>query len=107
VYQNTPSLGHKNVPIYKKLIKEHYFKRLHRRGRDTPTINVVGKLFYMMLGRVISPKYLYLGSPVVDVHIERIMVPNSLIYQENHDQVQTPRGALGIPLNCCSLQIDP
>lgn len=33
----------------------------------------------MMLGRVISPKYLDLGSLVVDVKINGIMVPNTLI----------------------------
>lgn len=32
----------KDVPIYNKLIKEKCFKRIGRRRRDTPTINVVG-----------------------------------------------------------------
>lgn len=33
----------------------------------------------LMLGRVISPKYLDPSSPVVDVHIDGIMAPNTLI----------------------------
>ena len=32
-----------------------------------------------MLGLVICPKYLDLGSPVVDVHINGIVVPHTLI----------------------------
>lgn len=32
-----------------------------------------------MLGRVIFPKYLDLGSLVVDVHIDGIIVPHTLI----------------------------
>lgn len=32
-----------------------------------------------MLGRVVSPKYLDPGSPIVDFHIDGIMVPNRVI----------------------------
>jgi len=32
-----------------------------------------------MLGRVISPKYLDPGSSVVDIHINNIIAPNTLI----------------------------
>jgi len=32
-----------------------------------------------MLGKVISPKYLYPGSLVVGVHIKNIVAPNTLI----------------------------
>ena len=54
-------------------------KKLQRRKRDTPTINVVGKLFDLMLGKVIFSMYLEPGSPVVDVHINGVIVPNALI----------------------------
>lgn len=47
--------------------------------KDTPTINVIGQLFDLMLGRVIFPKDLDLGSPVVDVHIHGITVPHTLV----------------------------
>lgn len=69
----------KDVPIYKNIIKEECFKRPRRRRKYTSTINVVGQLSDLMLGRVISPKYLECSSPVVDVHIDGIMVPNTLI----------------------------
>ena len=45
----------------------------------TPTINVIGQLSNLMMGRVIFPKYLDPGSPMVDVHIDDIIVPHTLI----------------------------
>lgn len=60
------------------MIKEKCFKHLGRRKKDTPIINVIGQLFHLMLGRVIFPKYLDLGSPVVDVHIDGTIVPHTL-----------------------------
>lgn len=57
----------KDVPIYNNLIKEDCFKRPRRRRRYTPTINVVGHLSELMIRRVISPKYLDLGSLILDV----------------------------------------
>ena len=32
-----------------------------------------------MLGKVVFPKYLDPGSPLVDVHIDGVIVPNTLI----------------------------
>ena len=55
------------------------FQRPMRRIRDTPNINVVGQLSYLMLGKVISPNYRDPCSLVVDVQIDVIMVPNTLI----------------------------
>jgi len=68
-----------DVPIYNKLIKEKCFKHLGWRKKDTPTINFIGQMSDFMLGRVIFPKYLEPGSLVVDVHIDGIIVPNTLI----------------------------
>ena len=69
----------KYVPIYNRLIKENCFKKLGRKKKDTPTINVVGQFFDLMLGRVIFLKFLDPGSPVVDVHIDGVIVPNTVI----------------------------
>lgn len=71
-----------DVPIYNKLIKGNFFKHLGRRKGDTPTINVIGQLYDFMLGRVICPKYLDPRSPVIDVHIDGIIVPHTLIKLE-------------------------
>jgi len=69
----------KDVPIYKKLIKEKCFRHPRRRKRDASTINVIGQLSDLMLGQVICPKYLDPGSPVVDVHINGTIIPHTLI----------------------------
>ena len=58
---------------------EKCFKYPRRRKRDAPTINFIGQLFDLMLGQVICSKYLDLGSPVVDVHINGTIVPHTLI----------------------------
>ena len=69
----------KDVPIYKKLIKEKCFRHPGRRKRDASTINVIRQLSDLMLGQVIYLKYLDLGSPVVDVHINGTIIPHTLI----------------------------
>jgi len=68
-----------DVPIYNKIIKEKCFKHPRRRNRDTLIINVIGQLSDLMSGRVIYPKYLDPGSPMVDVHIDGIIFPHTLI----------------------------
>ena len=69
----------KDVPIYNKLIKEKCFRHPGKQKRDASTINVIGQLSDLMLGQVICPKYLNLGSPVVDVHINGTIIPHTLI----------------------------
>jgi len=69
----------KDVPIYNNLIKEKCFKHPGKRKRDTPTINFIVELSHLMLGRVICPRYLDPGSLVVDMHIDGIIIPHTLI----------------------------
>ena len=69
----------KDVPIYNKLIKDKCFRHPGRRKRDAPTINVIGQLSDLMLGKIICPKYLDPGSLVVDVHINGTIFPHTLI----------------------------
>ena len=54
-------------------------KNPRRKKIDTPNINFVGQLSDLVLGRVIFPKYLDPGSPLVDVHIDGIITPHTLI----------------------------
>jgi len=68
-----------DVPIYNKVIKEKCFKHPRRIKKYTPTINVIGQLSDLILGRVIFPKYLDHGSLVVDVYIDDIIFPHTLI----------------------------
>ena len=69
----------KDVPIYNRLIKEKCFKNPRRKNKYTPTINVVVKLSDLMLGGVIFSKQLDPLIQVVDVHINGVIFPHSLI----------------------------
>jgi hypothetical protein len=40
---------------------------------------VIGQLAYLMLGRVFVPKYLNIGSLVVDVYFNKNLIQNTLI----------------------------
>ena len=48
--------------------------------KDSPTINVVGTLVDLMLGRLCIPKYFDPGIPTANVHINKTLIPKSLIY---------------------------
>jgi len=69
----------RDVPIYNRLIKENFFRHPGRCKRDVPTINVIRQLSNLMLGQVIYPKYPDPGSPVINVHINGTMAPDTLI----------------------------
>lgn len=69
----------KDVAIYNRLIKENFFKHPMRKKKDTPTIIAIEHMSNLMLGRVIFQKYLDPGSPLVDVHIDGIIFPHTLI----------------------------
>ena len=71
--------ANKYIPIYNRLIKEKCFKHPGRSKRGIPTINFIGQLSNLMLRQVICPKYLDVGSPLVDVHINGIIIPHTLI----------------------------
>jgi len=51
-----------------------------------------------MLGRVRIPKYLDLGSPIVDFHINENLFPNTLIYLEDVINVMTKETILKLNL---------
>ena len=59
----------KDVPIYGKVIREVYLKKLGRKKKDPTIVHVVGQLVDIMLGKLITPKYSDLGSPIVNVSI--------------------------------------
>jgi len=77
---------------------EKCFKNLGRKKRDTHAINVDGQLSDLMLGRAIFPKYLDPGSPEVDVHINGIIVPHTLIDLEAAINVLTKETMLNLNL---------
>ena len=69
----------KDVPIYGKSIREAYLKKPRRKKKDPIIVHVVGQLADIMLGKLVTPKYSHLGSPIVFVSINGQSVKNVLI----------------------------
>lgn len=53
-----------------------------KRMKDHATINVVGHLANIMLGKFLNPKYANPGSLVVTVNIKNVSIPKTLIKVE-------------------------
>ena len=69
----------KDILVYGKAIREAYLKKPRRKKKDPTIVHVVGQLANIMLGKLITPKYSNLGSPVVNVSINGQFVKNYLI----------------------------
>lgn len=69
----------KDVPIDNNKMKELCLKKLSRKKKDPPIVHVVGQITYIVLGRIIVPKYMNPNNHVVNVNINRILIPNTLI----------------------------
>ena len=70
----------KDIPIYEKTIKELCIKKIGRRKRDPPTIQVIGRLSSPMSTKITIEKYIDPGIPMVTISINSFSVPNTLIY---------------------------
>jgi len=69
----------KDIPIYSKVIIDTCVRKLGRKKQDPPTIQVVGQLSKLMLGQIVNPKYIDPSNPIVQVHIRKTPIPNTLI----------------------------
>jgi hypothetical protein len=50
-----------------------------KKKRDLPTINVIGQLANLIIGKVFTPKYIDLvDSPIVDVYFSKFLISNAL-----------------------------
>jgi hypothetical protein len=67
----------KDIPVYNKMIRELCTRR--QKKKDPMTIQVIGQLADLMLGNVTIPKYVDPGSPVIQVSIGTIIIPNTLV----------------------------
>ena len=47
----------KEIPLYNKVLKEVCIKKIKRKKKDPPTINVLGKHYDLMLSKTLMPKY--------------------------------------------------
>jgi hypothetical protein len=69
----------KDVPIYAKVVRELCLRNPGRKKKDPLNVHVIGKLADLMLGKFFMTKYVDPGSPIVNVHINNISIPNTLI----------------------------
>ena len=88
----------KDVLIYNKFIKEECIKKLGRKRKDSPTINVIGQLANLMLGKIFVPIYLYLRIPIVDIYIKKYLILNTLIDLGEDINVMTKETMLRLDL---------
>ena len=66
IYVRTPLLqALHNVPIYAKTIRDLIVKNPRRKPKDTHTVDVVGKLSELMMGKVPLAKYVDPGIPTI------------------------------------------
>ena len=69
----------KDIHIYGKAIREAFLKNPRRMKKDPTIVHVVGQLANIMLGKLITPKYFHLGSPVVNISSNGQSIKNTLI----------------------------
>ena len=67
----------KDIPIYAKIIRDIFIKKLGRKKKEPPLVQVVGKLSEFI--SEMPYKYNDPGNPVVTVEINGISLPNTLI----------------------------
>ena len=67
------------IPIYVKIVWELCLKKLGRNKREPQTIQFIGKLADLMSQQIFIEKYVDLGHPISLVHINGVLVLNTLI----------------------------
>ncbi|XP_059068524.1 uncharacterized protein LOC131859030 [Cryptomeria japonica] len=68
----------KDIPVYNKIVRELCTRR-KKKKEDPKTVQVIGQLVDLMLGNLTIPKYADPGSPVIQVSIGKITIPNTLV----------------------------
>ena len=69
----------KEIPIFAKTVKELSTEWSGRRRKYIKRIQLVGKISYIMLGKMTIQKYLDPGSPIIKIHINGTKITNTLI----------------------------
>jgi hypothetical protein len=75
VYKDASPTRHKGCSHFNIFIKYKCIKIPWGKIKGTRTINVIGKLVDLMLGKLIIPKHLDPGIPLVNVHIKKNFDP--------------------------------
>lgn len=69
----------KDIPIYAKIIRELCVKKPRRKKIEPTKIQFVGRSTDVMSGQICVEKYQDLGNLIVSVHINNVLVQNTLI----------------------------
>jgi hypothetical protein len=69
----------KDVLIYTKVVRELCLRKPGRKKKDPETINAIGKLLDLILGKVFISKYMDPGSIIVKVNINNTSISNTLV----------------------------
>jgi hypothetical protein len=69
----------RDVPIYANIVRDLCIKNPRRKPRDPLTIQVVGELSELMLGKTPPIKYGDLGNPTITVKIGKTFIPGVLV----------------------------
>jgi hypothetical protein len=69
----------KDIPIYAKIVRELCINKLGKKKKDPKTMQVIGKLAYLILGKTYMQKYVYPGSSILKSHINNVAIANTLI----------------------------
>jgi hypothetical protein len=67
----------KDIPIYAKIIRDICIKKIGRKKKEPPLVQVVGQLFEFI--SKMPYKYNDPGNPIVTIEINGISLPNALI----------------------------
>jgi hypothetical protein len=69
----------KYIPIYANTVRGFFLKKYGRKKIEPKTIQFIGKSTYLMLGHIFIKKYVDSGNPIVSIHMNSILIPNTLI----------------------------
>jgi len=69
----------KDIPIYAKIVREVCIKKQGRKKKYPQTVQVIGKFADLMSGNFFMQKYSDPGSPIVQIHINNVVIANTLI----------------------------
>jgi hypothetical protein len=69
----------KDIPIYKKEIKELCLNKTNKIRKDPPTIHVIGNLAGLMSNNISIEKYVDPGIPMVTITINHFLISKTLI----------------------------
>lgn len=70
----------RDIPIYDKIVKELFLKKLGRKRKEPPTIHFIGKATKLMSGKFFVEKHENPRNPVVSIRIRGCLILNTLNY---------------------------